>query len=63
VIESLRDHAGGRRPRVSTAWITDGHGREEPYTMIIEKRKKRKKRGGRAAGGGVHRVRRERPGH
>jgi len=45
VTGSLRDRAKGARPRVSTAWITDGHGREEAYTMIIEKRKRNREEG------------------
>jgi len=45
VSAALRDFTAGRRGAVSKMRISDGRGREAPYTMIIRKRKKRKGRG------------------
>jgi len=45
VAATLREFSAGRRGEVSKMRISDGRGREAPYTMIIRKRKKRKGRG------------------
>ena len=41
VAAALRVYAARRRRRVSATRISDGRGREAPYTMIIRKRKRR----------------------
>ena len=41
VAAALREHAARRRGRVSSMRISDGRGREAPYTMITRKRKRR----------------------